>query len=86
MKEFPEANIQNLADQLKGVKASNKSRSEENCTNCGQQGHSEHNCWGIWPACGELGHSPGTCQLSPEQIRARENENEEEKDKLITRD
>merc|ERR1711888_471201 len=72
MKEFPEGDIQKLTDQLKGVKASNKPKSEENCTNCGQQGHSEYNCWGNCPACGELGHSPGTCQLSPKRIRARE--------------
>ena len=49
-----------------------RQRSEENCTNCGQQGHSEYNCWGNCPACGELGHSPETCQLPPERIRARE--------------
>ena len=72
MKEFPEGNIQKLADQLKVVKALNKQRSEENCTNCGQQGHSKRNCWGICPACGEPGDSPGICQLSPERIRARE--------------
>merc|ERR1711888_506666 len=52
--------------------ASNKPMSEENCTNCGQKGHPKYNCWGTCPACGELGHSPGTCQLSPERIRARE--------------
>ena len=62
-----------MADHLKGVKASNKPRSEENCTYCGQQGHSEYNCWGICPACEKIGHRPGTCQLSPDQIRSREN-------------
>ena len=72
MKEFPEGDIQKLTDQLKGVLASNKPGSEENCTNCGQQGHSDFNCWGNCPACGEIGHSPGTCQLTPEKIRARE--------------
>ena len=73
MKECPEGSIQRLADQLKGVKASNKPRSKDNCTNCGQQGHLKFNCWGICPACEETGHRPGTCQLSPDQIRSKEN-------------
>ena len=73
MKECPEGSIQRLADQLKGVKASNKPRSKDNCTNCGQQGHLNFNCWGICPACEETGHRPGTCQLSPNQRISREN-------------
>ena len=73
MKECPEGNIQRLADQLKGVKASNKPKSKDNCTNCGQQGHLNINCWGICPACEETGHRPGTCQLSQNQIISREN-------------
>ena len=72
MKECPEGNIQRLADQLKGVKASNKPKSKDNCTNCGQQGHLKINCWGICPACEETGHRPGTCQLSPKERIKRE--------------
>ena len=82
MKKYPEGDIQKLTDQLKGVLASEKPRSKENCTNCGVEGHSEYNCWGNCPACGEQGHSPGTCQLSADKIRARENVNLEEKDRL----
>ena len=82
MKKYPEGDIQKLTDQLKGVLASEKPRSKENCTNCGVEGHSEYNCWGNCPACGEQGHSPGTCQLPPEKIRARKNVNVDEKDWL----
>ena len=81
MKEFPEGNIKKLTDQLKVVRALKNRRSEENCTNCGQQGHSNTNCWGICPACGEPGNNPGICQLSPEKIRAREKEEEKKEDK-----
>ena len=72
MREFPEGNIQKLTDQLKVVRALKNKRSEENCINCGQRGHLSNNCWGICPACGEPGHNPGSCQLSPEKIKARE--------------
>ena len=44
MKECPEGNIQRLADQLKGVKASKKPKSKDNCTDCGQEGHLNINC------------------------------------------
>merc|ERR1712030_150407 len=71
-KECPEGNIQRLADQLKGVKASKKPKSKDNCTNCGQQGHLNINCWGICPACEETGHRPGTCQLSTKERIKRE--------------
>ena len=72
MKKYPEEDIQKLTDQLKEVLAWEKPRSKENCTNCGRPGHSDFNCFGDGPARGEQGHSPGTCQLSPEKIRARE--------------
>ena len=81
MKKYPEGDIQKLTDQLKRVLASEKPRSKENFTNCGVEGHSEFNCWGNCPACGEQGHSPGTCQLEQEK-----NENEEEKDWLRLRE
>ena len=66
-KECPEGDIQRLADQLKGVKASKKQKSKDNCTNCGQEGHLNINCWGICPACEQTGHRPGTCQLSTQE-------------------
>ena len=61
-----------LTDQLKVVRALKNRRSEENCTNCGEQGHLSNNCWGICLAFGKPGHNPGICQLSPEKIKARE--------------
>ena len=70
MEKHPEGDFQNLIDQLKSALTSEKSRSKENCTNCGQKGHLENNCWGNCPVCGELGHRPGSCQLSPEKIRS----------------
>ena len=80
MKECPEGNIQKLADQLKGVKASKKPKSNDNCTNCGQEGHLNINCWGTCPACEQTGHRPGTCQLSTkERIRRRKNQKKETK-------
>ena len=72
MKECPEGNIQKLADQLKGVKASKKPKSNDNCTNCGQEGHLNINCWGTCPACEQTGHRPGTCQLSTQERIKRE--------------
>ena len=73
MKECPEGDIQRLADQLKGVKASKKPKSKDNCTNCGQEGHLNRNCWGICPACQQAGHRPGECQLSTQQRIRKEN-------------
>ena len=83
MKKHPDGDIQKLTDQLKGVLASNKLGSEENCIKCGEQGHSEFNCWGNCPACGEQGHSPGTCLLTPEKIIAREKRKRKRKRKRM---
>ena len=71
MEKHPEGDFQTLIDQLKGALTSEKPRSKENCTNCGKKGHLEYNCWGDCPACGEQDHSPGSCQLSPEKIKAK---------------
>merc|ERR1712082_60653 len=70
MEKHPEGDFQNLIDQLKSALTSEKSRSKENFTNCGKKGHLEYNCWGNCPVCSEQGHSPGSCQLSPEKIKA----------------
>merc|ERR1712002_221119 len=72
MEKYPEGDFQKLTDQLIGALTSEKPRPKENCTNCGRKGHSDYNCWGDCPACGEQGHRPGSCQLSPEKIRAKE--------------
>ena len=69
---FLEGDIHKLKDQLKVVSALKIKGSQENCLNCGQQGHLKINCWGKCPACGGLGHRAGDCQLSPEKVKARE--------------
>ena len=80
MKQFPEGDIHKLKDQLKVVDAIKTKVSQENCLNCGQQGHLKINCRGKCPACGGLGHRAGDCQLSPEKVREEKkgkNEGEE---------
>ena len=72
MKKYSEGDFQKLTDQLIGALTSEKPRTKENFTNYGRPGHSDFNCWGDCPACGEQGHSPGTCQLSPEKNLASE--------------
>ena len=71
MEKYPEGDFSRLNDHLIGALTSEKPMSRENCTDCGRKGHSEINCWGDCPACGEQGHRPGSCQLSPELIRAK---------------
>merc|ERR1712105_65434 len=53
MEKHPEGDFQKLSDQLVGALTSEKPKS--NCTNCGKRGHSESNCWGNCPVCGEQG-------------------------------
>merc|ERR1712030_300927 len=72
MKKYPEGD-------LIGALTSEKPRPKENCTNCGRPCHSDFNCWGDCPACGEQGHSPGTCQLSPKKLGQEKKGNIEEK-------
>merc|ERR1712215_370116 len=80
MKQFPEGDIHKLKDQLKVVDALKTKGSQENCLNCGQQGHLKISCWGKCPACGGLGHRAGDCQLSPEKVNAREEKKAKEKE------
>ena len=68
MEKHPEGDFETLIDLIKCALSPEKQR--ENCTKCGQKGHSEINCWGNCPVCGELGHRPGSCELSPEKIRS----------------
>ena len=84
MKMFPEGDIQKLTDHLKGVMALNKPMSEENCTNCGQQGHSEYNCWGNCPACGEL--VQGHVNYNQNELEQEKKEGEIEKEEFIIKD
>ena len=67
MPKFP-----NRCQVLQVVRALKNKGSEENCVNCGQKRHLRRNCWGNCPECGELGHRPGECQISPDKVRARE--------------
>merc|ERR1712002_1137371 len=70
MEKHPEGDFQNLIDQIRGALSTEKLSPKENRTNCGKKGHLENNCWGNCPVCGEFGHRPGSCQLSPEKIKS----------------
>ncbi|MED5543185.1 MAG: hypothetical protein VX721_03735, partial [Thermoproteota archaeon] len=79
MEKHPEGNFQKLTDQLIGALTSEEPRSRENCTNCGKKGHLEINCWGNCPACGGQDHSPGSCQLTPKELKIKDKKRRQRK-------
>ena len=85
MRQFPEGDIHKLKDQLKVVSALKIKGSQENCLNCGQQGHLKINCWGKCPVCSGLDHRAGDCQLSPEKVRAGEQRKKRRKKNQINK-